>query len=88
MDIHDIDNEYNALPMTAFWDRPYRTIGGGDVLCSGLKPKAPIINNTMLTAEIASSVWLVALSNLTGYRRQIFCHFWNSAPILDCIKSY
>jgi len=64
---HDIDIEYISLPMTAFWDRPYRTFGGGDVLSSGLKPRATFINNTMLTAEIASSVWLVALSDLIGY---------------------
>ncbi|HKK44240.1 MAG TPA: hypothetical protein VJ964_01880 [Balneolaceae bacterium] len=38
MDIHDIDIEYNALPMTAFWDRSYRAFGGGDVLFPRLKP--------------------------------------------------
>jgi len=26
---HDIDIEYNALPMTAFLGRPYRTFLGG-----------------------------------------------------------
>jgi len=42
MDIHDIDFEYNALPMTAFWDRSYRAFGGGDVLFPGLKPGAMV----------------------------------------------
>ena len=64
MDIHDIDMDYNSLPITAFLVRLYRTFGNGDVLCYGLKPKATSINNTTHTAEIASSVRLVALSDL------------------------
>ena len=32
MDIHDIDIEYNALPMTAFLGRPYRTFLDGAAL--------------------------------------------------------
>jgi len=32
MDIYDIDIEYNALPMTAFLGRPYRTFIDGAAL--------------------------------------------------------
>jgi len=69
MDIHGIgiDIEYNSLPMTTFLDRPYRTFCRSDVLFSGLKPGTTFISNKMLTAEIASSVELVALSDLIGY---------------------
>ena len=56
MDFHDIEIEYHALPMAAFRDRPNRTFGGGEVLCSGLKSGGTVINNTMLTAEITSPV--------------------------------
>ena len=64
---HDIDIEYNAVPMTAFLDRLYWTFGGGDALSPGLKPKATIIYYTILTAEIVLWAWLVALSDLIGY---------------------